>query len=111
MNSKDIVASLTKMSPWELVDLLNEVFDKTDPYPGEGSNFRKFVLCTVSAYDTENWTDITRDVTASPDRQKYPDGVHCVPYEFGTCTCCQSDICSPGKNAICPICGNAVYCT
>ena len=47
------------------------------------------------------------------DKEHYPDGFadDSPLCQFGTCPECESDVLSVAKNAICPICGEKVYCT
>ncbi len=66
----------------------------------------KFVLADASDEEQVAFIGLADD-------EHYPEGfADDAPLcQFGTCPECEADVLSVAKNALCPICGEKVYCT
>jgi hypothetical protein len=123
MDRQPLIEHLCKLPVEELVDVLREVFGRRQPAPEEASFCRNhfFLGVATSQLDAdeldedpaEEWGPWWTSIVAYPDTSVWgeslgPDYGLC---QEGTCITCGNTVVSNVKQAICPVCGTAVYLT
>jgi len=100
---------LAERSEKELVEIFHRVFEaRLDGLPSEASE--RLTIAQVSAAGNAGW-DVS--LVALDDPDEYPDGwAKDAPLcQYATCNECGWDMVSWAKHALCPVCGEKVYCT
>ena len=89
----ELVTQLMRLPDYEPSAVLREVFELRCPYPEERAYRQShfFLGIASSSLQYENsrdgkvWEEWEIYAVASPDREKYPEGVRQGFWEFGTC--------------------------